>query len=63
MQKVIARLNETLEHLKEAQEWLTRAEGSMTNHMAGEAIARAATSAREALELLEDVQEKTCRKS
>ncbi len=63
MREVIVKLNEALGHLEEAQETLTHTEDSLTDYMAGEAIVRAAMSAREALELLEDVEEKTCEHS
>lgn len=50
-------LEKALKHLDEAQETLTSTEDSLTEYMAGEAIVRAAMSAREALELLEDAKE------
>lgn len=51
-------LKVALKVLVRAQEALTSTEDAMTEYMAGEAIARAAMSAKEALELLEDVKEK-----
>ena len=52
-----ALLKVALKLLSRAQEGLTSREDSLTEYMAGEAIVRAAMSAKEALELLEDAKE------
>lgn len=60
MRKPEQELTCTLDHLEKAQERLTRTRDALTKYMAGEAIVRAAMSAREALELLENVKEGAC---